>query len=373
MRLVLTGGGTGGHVYPAIAIAEAFAREKDFTPIRVLFIGTKDRMEAQIVPKAGLDIEFVRAAPFERKFSLNVFTMLVTNVVGFVESLAVLRHLQPNVLIATGGYVALPVVAAARFARALGLLGTRIALLEPNAVAGLTNRMLSPLVDEIWYSIDPAGRPMTANEFVVGTPVRSSMRRIVDPGEARTSLKLDPQKVTIVVMGGSLGATSINTAMADLIVADLPPEWQVLLVAGERDQNEMWRRLGWRERVKVVPYIDDPRVAYAAADMVVSRAGASTIGELAATATPALLVPYPHATGDHQTANAVAYAASGAARVIPDGELDAGRLRLELTAALGKERLGAMRAAARRASLTDARSAIVARVKTWTIANTKAP
>jgi UDP-N-acetylglucosamine--N-acetylmuramyl-(pentapeptide) pyrophosphoryl-undecaprenol N-acetylglucosamine transferase len=373
VRLALTGGGTGGHVYPAIAIAEAFAREKDFTPVRVLFIGTKDRMEAQIVPKAGLDIEFVRAAPFDRKFSWSFFTMLVTNTVGFIESLGVLRDLQPDVLIATGGYVALPVVAAARFMRALGLLGTRIAVLEPNAVAGLTNRMLSPLVDEIWYSIGPEGRTLTAREFVVGTPVRSSMRRSLSPAEARIALKLDPEKATIVVMGGSLGATSINTAVADLITAGLPPEWQVLLVAGDRDQNEMWRRLGWRERVKVVPYIDDPRVAYAAADMMVSRAGASTIGELAATATPALLVPYPHATAGHQMANAKAYAAGGAARVIPDGELDAGRLRLELTAALGKERLGAMRTAAQRAALADARSAIVSRVKTWPIANTKTP
>jgi UDP-N-acetylglucosamine--N-acetylmuramyl-(pentapeptide) pyrophosphoryl-undecaprenol N-acetylglucosamine transferase len=373
MRLALTGGGTGGHVYPAIAIAEAFAREKDFTPLRVLFIGTKDRMEAQIVPKAGLDIEFVRAAPLERKLSAQFFTMLVTNAVGFIESLGALRDLQPDVLIATGGYVALPVVAAARFARALGLLGTRIAVLEPNAVAGLANRLLSPLVDEIWYSIGPAGRTLTAREFVVGTPVRSSIRRSMEPAQARKALKLDPERVTIVAMGGSLGASSINAAVADYVVAGLPADWQLLLVAGEREQNEMWRRLGWRDHVKVIPYIDDPRLAYAAADMFVSRAGASTIGELAATATPALLVPYPHATGDHQMANARAYAAGGAARVIPDGELDAGRLRLELTAALGKERLDAMRTAAQRGALADARAAIVARVKTWPIANTKTP
>ncbi len=371
--MALTGGGTGGHVFPAIAIAEAFAREKDFTPLRTIFIGTKDRMEAQLVPKAGLDIEFVRAAPLERKISASFFTMLVANTVGFVESLGVLRDLQPDVLIATGGYVALPVVAAARFARSLGLLGTRIAVLEPNAVSGLTNRMLGPLVDEIWYALEPQGRPLGAREFVVGTPVRSSMRRSVDPAEARAALKLDPNLSTIVVMGGSQGATSLNTAVADLVTAGLPSEWQILLIAGQRDQNEMWRRLGWRERVKVIPFIDDPRTAYAAADIVVSRAGASTIGELAATATPALLVPYPHATDDHQTANAKAHAAGGAARVIPDAELDAGRLRLELTAALGKERLGAMRRAAQRAALADARVKIVARVKSWPIANTKSP
>jgi len=373
VRLVLTGGGTGGHVYPAIAIAEAFAREKDFTPMNVQYVGTKDRMEAQIVPKAGLDIEYVRAAPLERKVSAAFFTMLATNLVGFVESFGIVRTFHPNVVIATGGYVALPVVAAAWFARVLGVNGAKIALLEPNAVAGLTNRMMAPLVDEIWYAIPPDGRKLTEREFVVGTPVRSSMRRSMTAAEGRAALKLDPNKSTIVALGGSLGASSINAAIAGLVSAGIPDDWQVLLVAGEREQNEMWRQLGWRERVKVVPYLEDPRFAYAAADIVVSRAGASTIGELAATGTPALLVPYPHATGDHQMANARAHAAGGAARVIPDGELEAGRLRLELQAALGKERLNVMRAAAQRAALADARANIVARVKTWAIPNTKKP
>jgi len=373
VRLLLTGGGTGGHVYPAIAIAEAFAREKDFTPMSVQFVGTKDRMEAQIVPKAGIDIEYVRAAPLKREVSAAFFSMLVTNAVGFIESFGVVRKVRPQVVISTGGYVALPVVAAAWFARSLGLIGPKIAVLEPNAVSGLTNRLMAPLVDEIWYSIAPEGRPLGPREFVIGTPVRSSMRRPMSTAEGRAALKLEPNKSTIVVLGGSLGAHSLNTAVADLIVAGLPDEWQVLLVAGEAEQNEMWRRLGWRERVKVVPYLEDPRFAYAAADIVVARAGASTLGELAATATPALLVPYPLATGNHQMANARAHAARGAARIIPDAELDAGRLRLELTAALGKERLSAMRTEAERAALADARTNVVARVKTWAITNTANP
>jgi len=176
-----------------------------------------------------------------------------------------------------------------------------------------------------------------------------------------------------VVMGGSQGASSINEAVADLMKAGIPDEWQILLIAGQREQSDMYRRLGWRDRIRIVPYLDDPRAAYAAADIVVSRAGASTLAELAATGTPALLVPYPHATADHQTANARVYAESGAARVIPDGELDSGRLRVELTAALGKERGAAMRAAAERAALADPRSAIVARVKSWSRANGAAP
>ena len=372
MRLLLTGGGTGGHIYPALAIAETFSWEKDFTPLRTLFVGTKDRMEAQIVPKAHVEIEFVRAAPLERKFSRAFFTMLFTNFVGFIESFEIIRKMRPDVLIATGGYVTFPVVAAARAVRYLGIMGTKLVVLEPNAVSGLTNRALAPLVDEVWYALPP-GRKLRKREVIIGTPVRASMRRAMSAAEGRAALKLEAEKATIVVMGGSQGASSINEAVADLMKAGIPDEWQILLIAGQREQSDMYRRLGWRDRIRIVPYLDDPRAAYAAADIVVSRAGASTLAELAATGTPALLVPYPHATADHQTANARVYAESGAARVIPDGELDSGRLRVELTAALGKERGAAMRAAAERAALADPRSAIVARVKSWSHANGAAP
>ena len=365
----MTGGGTGGHVYPALAIAETFSREKDFTPLRTLFVGTKDRMEAEIVPKAGLDIEYVRAAPLERKNSAAFFGTLATNLAGFVEAFDIVRKLRPDVLIATGGDVTFPVVAAAWTVRALGLGGTKLVVLEPNAVAGLTNKMLSRFVDEIWYAISPPGRRLGKREVVIGMPVRATMRRKMTAVEGRAALKLEPDKTTIVVMGGSLGAQSINQAVAGMVQAGMPEEWQLLLIAGQRDQTEMWRQLGWRKGLRVVPYLDDPRPAYAAADIVVSRAGASTIGELAATGTPALLVPYPHATANHQMLNAQAYVEGGAARIIPDEELDPGRLRLELTAALGSERAASMRAAAERGALTDPRVAIVARVKSWSAAN----
>jgi UDP-N-acetylglucosamine--N-acetylmuramyl-(pentapeptide) pyrophosphoryl-undecaprenol N-acetylglucosamine transferase len=369
---MLTGGGTGGHVYPALAIAETFSLEKDFTPLTTLFVGTKERMESTIVPKAGVEIEYVRAAPLERKISKAFFGMLATNIVGFVEAFEIVRKMRPDVLIATGGYVTLPVVAAARAVKMLGLMGTRLVVLEPNAVAGLTNKALAPFVDEIWYALPP-GRALTPREAVVGTPVRASMRRPMSAAEGRAALRLDPERTTIVVMGGSQGAQSINDAIATLVESGMPEDWQVAVLSGERDQREVWRRLGWREHIKIFAYMDDPRPAYAAADVVVSRAGASTLGELAATGTPALLVPYPHATADHQAANARAYAASGAARVIPDDELNAGRLRLELVAALGKERGGEMRAAAEKAARADPRAAIVARVKSWSNSNGGTP
>ena len=373
MRVVLTGGGTGGHVYPAIAIAEALAADAAFAPLDVLFVGTRDGLEAQIVPKAALPIAYVDAAPLVRKRSKALVRTFTANLAGVVQSLGILHRARPDVLIATGGYVTFPVVAALRLVRLAGRSHAKIALLEPNAAAGLTNRLLAPLVDEVWYAMAPEGRALGAREFVVGTPVRATMRRHVDPALARKTLGVERKLSTIVVMGGSQGARSINEAVAGLIEAGFPEAWQFIIIAGAREFEGLSARLASFERVRVVAYLDDPRAAYAAADIVVARAGASTLGELTATAAPALLVPYPYATDDHQTQNARAFAASGAARVIADVELDAARLRAELKGALEPPALHSLRAAARSLSGADPRAAILSRVKRWPSANGKRP
>ncbi len=372
MKLVLAGGGTGGHIYPGLAIAEALRDDAAFAPLDVLFVGTRDRLEAQIVPKAGVPIAFVHAAPLARKLSFSLARTVVANVAGFVESLAILHRAKPDVLIATGGYVALPVVAALRFVRLLGRSKAKIALIEPNAVAGITNRLLAPLVDEVWYAATPA-RALGTRERVVGTPVRSSMRRAMDPAAARLELGLAPEKTTVVALGGSLGAASINDAVATLVEAGMPAGWQFAVIAGARDYEALHARLAGVPDVVVLPYLDDPRPAFAAADLVLARAGASTLAELAATGTPALLVPYPHATADHQRLNADAYAVSGAARVVADGELGAERLHRELAAMLADEPYARLRAAARALADTDPRTVIAARVKRFLSSNTAHP
>ena len=373
MRLVLTGGGTGGHVYPALALAEAFAAEPAFAPLTVDFIGTHDGLEARIVPAAGLPLHAVRAAPLRREASLAILRTVATNLRGFAEALAVLHRLRPDVLVATGGYVSLPVVAALRLVRALGRSRARIAVLEPNAAAGLTNRLLAPMVDEVWYAIAPVGRRLHARERVVGVPVRASMRRPLARTDARRALGVPEAGRVVVVMGGSQGARSINEAVAGFVEAGVPPGVHVVAIAGERDFDALHERLRDRADATLLAYLDDPRAAYAAADLVVARAGASTLGELAATATPALLVPYPFATADHQAHNARAFAADGAARVIPDADLDAARLRAELARALEPHALDTMRAAARRGAATDPCATIVARVKAWPRAKMRTP
>ena len=371
MRLVLTGGGTGGHVYPAIAIAQAFADEPTFAPLDVTFVGTRDGLESSIVPKTSLPIAFVHAAPLTRSLSPALVRTVVDNLRGFFEALAVLHRAKPDVLIATGGYVAFPVVAALRAVRLLGRSHARIALLEPNAVAGLTNRILAPLVDEVWYAIAPAHGATDA--FVTGTPVRASMRTSVAQADARARLGLPVDATIVVAMGGSQGARSINEAIAGFVEAGMPPNYHVLVIAGARDLAALSQRLAGRADATVLGYLDDPRDAYAAADIVVARSGASTLGELTATKTPALLIPYPFATADHQRYNAEAFAAGGAAVVLADADLDEKRLREELALALASPRLQALQNSAETAAARAPHEAIVARVKSWAATKTKAP
>ncbi|MBC5803485.1 MAG: glycosyltransferase [Candidatus Eremiobacteraeota bacterium] len=191
MRLVLTGGGTGGHVYPAIAIAEACAHEPAFAPLDVSFVGTRGGLEAAIVPAAGLRLRFVCARPLERRVSLALVATLLANVLGVCQSLVLMVRARPDVLVATGGYVAFPVVAALRVARLLQITRAKIALLEANAAAGLTNRLLAPLVDELWYAAAPA-RALRPREAVTGMPVRAALRIPLEPQAARAALGLAP-------------------------------------------------------------------------------------------------------------------------------------------------------------------------------------
>ncbi|MGP6158958.1 MAG: UDP-N-acetylglucosamine--N-acetylmuramyl-(pentapeptide) pyrophosphoryl-undecaprenol N-acetylglucosamine transferase [Vulcanimicrobiaceae bacterium] len=376
MKVVLTGGGTGGHIYPALAIAEALRDEPDVAPLELLFVGTRDGLEAKIVPRAGLALAYVHAAPLVRKQPAAIAHTLFENARGLLDALGVMHRFQPDVAIATGGYVAFPVIAALRLVRALHRTNAKLVLLEPNARAGLTNRLLGPLVDEVWLALAPAGG-LGAKQSLTGTPVRAALRRELSAEDGRRELGLAPRLTTVVVMGGSQGARSINEALKAMLTASALPEgWQVLIVSGERDfasMKPLEQAAQSPGRVRVIAYLDDPRAAYAAADLVLARAGASTLGELAATGTPALLVPYPHATDDHQAHNAEAVRAAGAARVLRDGDLGAARLRAELEAALDPPVLAAMRAAARTLGSADPCTTIRARVKRWSPKNNYNP
>jgi UDP-N-acetylglucosamine--N-acetylmuramyl-(pentapeptide) pyrophosphoryl-undecaprenol N-acetylglucosamine transferase len=299
-----------------------------------------------------MPLTFVPSAPLHREISLRMFRTLARNLAGVVVALRALLAYRPRLLIATGGYVCFPVVLAARLLRSLAGLDVRIALLEMNVRPGLTNRLLTPLVDEVWITYAQSRAFFGSKACLTGAPVRASLSRSIERGEARRALDLLVDRTTIVVMGGSQGARSINDAVVAMLeAAEFPPDWQVLHISGERDYGELRRRhdaLPGSAAGRLVAYVNDPADAYAAADIVVARAGASTLAELATTATPALLVPYPFAADDHQMANARLFAAGGAAIVIADGELSAATLMTTLRASLQPDRLRQMRAAAMR-------------------------
>jgi UDP-N-acetylglucosamine--N-acetylmuramyl-(pentapeptide) pyrophosphoryl-undecaprenol N-acetylglucosamine transferase len=346
LNVVFAGGGTGGHVYPAIAIAQALGDRANVT-----FIGAADRLEAKIVPAAGYPLITVLSAPRTRPF---------VNVVGVFQALGALQRLRPDIVIATGGYVCLPVVLAAR------LLRRKIALLEPNAHPGLTNRMVAPMVDEVWGAFAQADKRF-ANKYVhTGIPVRASLRSLPARDAALERLGLSTKRSTLLAMGGSQGARSINDALTSLVKSDgLPEGWQLIHVTGEQEYDRVRNALGRGDGVRA--YLNDMTDAYAAADLVLARAGASTLGELAATGRPAILVPYPHAAEDHQRANATMLAQAGAAVVVDDRELLAGKLRGVLADVTKPSRLAGLRAAAERGRAPDPLATILARVDVLTM------
>lgn len=357
MNLVFAGGGTGGHLYPAIAIADALRGRAN-----VAFVGTADRLEAKIVPGAGYPLHAVASRPLTRKVSPELFRTLGANFVGTLQSLRVLRRLRPDMVVATGGYVCFPVILAARTLRFVRAFRGPIALLEPNATPGLTNRLLAPLVDEVWGAF-PQADPRFAGKYVhTGIPVRASLQALPPREAAIERLGLNPARKTLLAMGGSQGARTINDALAALAKSDgLPPGWQLVHVTGEAEYDRVSKLLG-KGGETVRPYLNDLSDAYAAADLVLSRAGASTLGELAAIGMPAILVPYPFAAENHQAANAERFRAAGAAVVLADRDVDAGRLRLLLAETAVPERLAALRAGAMALRAGDPVATIVARI-----------
>ncbi|HEV7180168.1 MAG TPA: undecaprenyldiphospho-muramoylpentapeptide beta-N-acetylglucosaminyltransferase [Candidatus Baltobacteraceae bacterium] len=374
MRAVFAGGGTGGHLYPAIAVADAL---RDRGSAAIAFIGTADRLESTIVPRAGYTLFTIESRPLTRKPSFELLRTFVANARGIVASLRILANARPSVVIATGGYVCFPVVVAARILRGLRRIDAPIVLLEPNASPGLTNRLLAPLVDEVWGAFAKADARFAGKYVFTGIPVRAALRRLPARDEAVERLGLSPKRRTLLALGGSQGARSINDALTSLVTSGgLPEGWQLVHVTGEREYDRVRAALdGPRDAARaapaVRPYLHDLSDAYAASDLVLARAGASTLGELAAIGRPAILVPYPHAADDHQRKNAEMFAAQGAAVIAEDRDLVAGKLRGILAEVASPSRLSSLHAAAERLRADDPVATILARIDALTARKTR--
>ena len=355
MKVLFAAGGTGGHLYPAIAIADALRERGD----ECAFVGTRDRLETRLVPAAGYRLLTISARPLARRFSLDILQTIGVNLLGVMQSLRILARERANVIVATGGYVCVPLVLAARIDRTLRRRRVSIALLEPNAVPGIANRLLALRSDEIWGAVDRCDPRWQSRYVRTGVPIRGALQRLPPRSEAVRRLGLDPSRETLFAFGASQGARSINDAVIGIVHDSLPPRWQILHLTGERDYERVHAAIGDRATVK--PYLDNPADAYAAADLVLSRAGASTLAELIALNLPAILVPYPYATQGHQQANADAVVSAGAAVAIEDSALDSKQLAAALEK-LTPERLTAMRQSARLLAGGDPVKTILARI-----------
>jgi UDP-N-acetylglucosamine--N-acetylmuramyl-(pentapeptide) pyrophosphoryl-undecaprenol N-acetylglucosamine transferase len=317
MRIVIAGGGTAGHVFPALALAEVLAADGH----DVRFAGTPTGQEARLVPAAGFDLVPIPASPFVREVSLRA---LVAPAVA-LRSVGRARRVVEgaDVVVGMGGYVSVPV--------ALAALRSRVPLVvhEQNAVPGLANRILARPARTVALSFVEAARllPRRARTVVTGNPIRRSILAVASDREriakeAYAELELDPERRTLVVFGGSQGALHLNRALIDAL-PHLPGDGlQVLLLAGTAHERST-RPAGGDAGVptRVVPFLERMELAYAVADLVVARAGATTLAEVSACGVPSILVPYPYATGRHQEANARSLERAGGAEVIVDDDL----------------------------------------------------
>ena len=372
MRILLAGGGTGGHLYPALSLARALsgapadpglcspepARAGPGTPLRlsletsdapleiahdVLLVTGPGDVGAAIAREFEVPIATVESRPISRSSLREAAGGLVGNVRGVAQAMPLVRSFRPDVVIGAGGYASVPVVAAAAMLRGAGTLrDVRIAVMNPDVTPGLANRALAALADEVWCAYSSTA-PSFGRKFVLtGTPVRPEFYRLPAAEDARRRLGLDPDRTTILIFGGSLGARTINVAASALVARRrLPAGWQVFHIAGDRDHEWMAAERSTEpndNRYVLVAHLAEMALAYAAADIVVCRAGASTLAELATTGKPSILVPYPYAAEQHQRKNAQAFAAAGAADVIDDAALDPDMLYWKLVELLDSPR-----------------------------------
>ena len=352
VRVLLAGGGTGGHLFPGIAVARELRRRDPKS--QVMFAGSGRALEARVLAREGLALERVRAVGLVGGSPRTLLKGLAQLPVAFLDARRVLHRFRPDIVVGLGGYSSGPVVLLAALSRIATLL------MEQNAVPGVTNRLLGRAVQAAAVSYDETQSCFGAKGFVSGNPVRAGFFEAAPP----RPVVAEPR---ILVLGGSQGAHAINVAMVEAAPALAEATRPVLVTHQSGDSDLEMVRDGYRSAgvtARVEPFLESMDTEMSDADIVVCRAGATTLAELAAAGRPAILVPYPHATHDHQRLNAAAFQTQGAAEVIDPDELTAtvlGQRLLALT--VDDERRLARADAARRLGRPDAAMTIVDRME----------
>ena len=317
LRIIISGGGTGGHIFPAISIANAI---KQLEPTaNILFVGALGRMEMQRVPDAGYDIKGLPVCGFDRKHLWKNIKVLYKLWQSRRLAKAIIKEFKPNADVGVGGYASGPTL------NQCASLGVPYLIQEQNSYAGVTNKLLAKRASKICVAYEGMDRFFPSDKIILtGNPVRQNiLQNNISKADARKAFQLDPEKKTILIIGGSLGARTINESilqhLSDIRNSDVQFIWQT----GKVYKEAIAKRLEGEEplaNLHVTDFISDMASAYAAADMVISRAGASSISEFCLLGMPVILVPSPNVAEDHQTKNALALVNKQAAVYVKDAE-----------------------------------------------------
>jgi len=312
-RVLFAGGGTGGHLFPAIAVAEQIKNMKPETEI--LFVGTKSKIEGKIVPKLGYRFKSIWIKGFSRKFNLENFLFPLKLVVSVIQSLIINMRFRPRVAVGSGGYVAGPAIFGA------SVTGAKVILLEQNSYPGITTRLLERFADELHISFEDTKKYLKRKDIsqLTGNPVRGNLGA-ENKDRALEKFGLTLSAKTLLILGGSLGAKSINTAVSENMKELETNGIQIIWQTG-KNYFEQYQSLS-SEKVKVYEFIEDMNAAYSACDLLLARAGATTISEALVLGIPTILVPSPNVAENHQYYNAKSIADKDAALLLEDNELN---------------------------------------------------
>ena len=315
LNILLSGGGTGGHIYPAIAIADELKQRHPGAEF--LFVGAEDRMEMEKVPQSGYKIVGLNISGFQRSLSFKNLTFPFKVLGSLLKAAKLVKEFKPDVVIGTGGFASGPTLYMASRAKVPSLIQ------EQNSFPGVTNKLLGKRADSICVAYDGLESYFPkAKMRKTGNPVRQDLLQIEDKrAEAIAHFKLDPERLTLVVMGGSLGAREINRAVAAQLNDLLGHKAQLIWQTGKL-YYEQYKDFDGLQQVRLVEFVSRMDLLYAAADLIVSRAGAASISELCIVGKPVIFIPSPNVAEDHQTKNAQAVVKNEAAVLLPEKEID---------------------------------------------------
>lgn len=314
LRILLSGGGTGGHIFPAIAIADEI--KKRFPDAEFLFIGANGKMEMEKVPQAGYKIEGIDIAGIDRGNMLSNLGLPFKILKSLSKSKRIIKNFAPDFAVGTGGFASGPALYEA------SKMGIPIFIQEQNAHAGVTNKILSKKARAVFTAYPKVeGFPNEKIKFL-GNPIRENIiSGMQETAQAKEKMGLDKDKLTILSVGGSLGSRTLNNGWKENLESLKEKGYQLIWQTGKLDYNELSSTLQLPASIQLKEFIKDMETAYSAADIIVSRAGAIAISELAVAQKPVLLVPFPFAAEDHQTKNALNLVEKNAAKMVKDSEM----------------------------------------------------